>query len=189
MLKWLRFNLWYYRRPPWDTGVTPPELLAFLRRHPPGRALDLGCGSGVNLAALARHGWQAIGVDYALPAVWRARRRLRAAGLPGQARLGDVTRLPGIAGPFDLVLDIGCYHGLDAEGRSRYQANLRRLLSPGGTWLLYAHLNPGLEPANGRGLGPRDVAALEAAWALDGREDGADQGRPSAWFTWRRSAP
>ena len=31
---------------PWDTGVSPPELLDFLDRHPPGRALDLGCGTG-----------------------------------------------------------------------------------------------------------------------------------------------
>ncbi len=188
MMKWLRFNLWYYRHPPWDTGISPPELLTHLRGNPPGRALDLGCGSGTNLLTLTRHGWQAVGVDYALPAGWRAWRRLRAAGARGQAHLGDVSRLPGIAGPFDLVLDIGCYHGLDGAARARYQANLRRLLAPGGAWLLYAHLNRDPAPADGRGLAPADVAGLVAAWALEAREDGADQGRPSAWFTWRRRA-
>ena len=68
------------------------------------------------------------------------------------------------------------------------EANLRRLLAPGGAWLLYAHLNLDPAPADARGLAPADVAGLDAAWALEAREDGADQGRPSAWFTWRRRA-
>ena len=27
------FNLWYYRKPPWDTGVSPPELMQFIGSH------------------------------------------------------------------------------------------------------------------------------------------------------------
>src|SRR4030088_2327032 len=59
----LWFGLWYWlpRRPPWDTGVTPPELERFMGSHPPGRALDLGCGTGTNVVYLTRHGWTAGG--------------------------------------------------------------------------------------------------------------------------------
>ncbi len=34
--------------PPWDTGVTPPEVVELVegRDRPPGRAPDLGCGTG-----------------------------------------------------------------------------------------------------------------------------------------------
>lgn len=40
IFRWITFNLWYFRRPPWDTRVSPPELLEFIAAHPPGRALD-----------------------------------------------------------------------------------------------------------------------------------------------------
>src|SRR5262249_30321368 len=41
-------------------------MLALLRRlrvHPPARVLDAGCGWGVNLEALERHGYRAVGLD------------------------------------------------------------------------------------------------------------------------------
>src|SRR5881296_1344749 len=50
------------RRPPWDTGITPPEVERFVASHAPGRAIDLGCGTGTNAVYLARHGWSAVGV-------------------------------------------------------------------------------------------------------------------------------
>ena len=52
-LRRLSFLLWYFRDPPWDTNISPPELLDFINRHPPGRVLDLGCGTGTNVITLA----------------------------------------------------------------------------------------------------------------------------------------
>src|SRR5262249_28326532 len=51
---------------PWDTGAPPAELVAAVEgpnRLAPGRALDLGCGTGTNVVYLCRHGWQVTGVD------------------------------------------------------------------------------------------------------------------------------
>ena len=31
---------------PWDSGITPPEIHEVLKELPPGKALDLGCGTG-----------------------------------------------------------------------------------------------------------------------------------------------
>ena len=138
-LSWLSFNLWYlWRRPPWDTGISPPELLEFIRSHPPGRAFDLGCGTGTNVLTLARHGWRATGIDFAAPAIARAHARTRSAGLVADLRVGDVTDLRHLSEPFELVLDIGCFHSLDPAGRVAYQRNLQRLLAPGGCLLMYA---------------------------------------------------
>ena len=180
----LSFELSYlFRRAPWDRGVSPPELLAFLAAHPPGRALDLGCGTGTNAITLAQHGWQVIGIDFIPRAIRRARGKALAAGVTVDFRQGDVTDLRSIDGPFDLVLDIGCYHGLQPTLQIRYATNLARLVRPGGTFLLYGFTreSPG-DP--GRWLSEEALAArLGASFELRSAAHGADRGRPSAWFT------
>lgn len=185
MLRKLFFNLSYYQKPAWDTGISPPELLDFLRTHAPGRALDLGCGTGTNVITLARHGWQASGVDYARPAIRAARRKARQAGVQVDLRVGDVTRLGGLRGPFDLILDLGCFHSLGQPGKSAYRQNLERLLAPGGTFLLYGFFKP---PAGGSfGLVDQDLTDLAQALRLVDRQDGFNRGgQPSAWLTYVR---
>ena len=73
----LLYNLWYYFHPPWDTGISPPELMDFIKSHPPERALDMGCGTGTNVITLAQHGWQAMGVDFTRRAIKLGRRKVR----------------------------------------------------------------------------------------------------------------
>ena len=173
------FSVWYWvpGRRRWDTGVSPPELERFVASHPPGRALDLGCGTGTNVVYLARHGWEAVGVDFAGRAIEKARRRARDAGVTGTLLVGDVTRLA-VAGPFDLALDLGCLHSIPVGGRAGYAAGLARAVRSGGTFLLYAFAPGG--PAFG--LSADDVSATFAdAFDVVGIEQG--KGRPSAWYT------
>ncbi len=187
--RWLFDWLYLLGRPPWDTGVSPPELLAFLESHPPGRALDLGCGTGTNLLTLARYGWEVTGVDFARLALRRARRRLQRAGVAAQLLAADVSQPLPLEGPFDLVLDIGCYHSLPEHNRPGYHANLARLLAPGGHFLLYAHSRLGPEPPK---VGPPGVTEKDtlAFRALDLRlvnhQEGKDRGRPSGWWLFQR---
>ena len=79
-------------RTPWDTGITPPEVVEEVSGMEPGRALDLGCGTGTNVLWLAQLGWIAVGVDFSQLAIESAR---RTADRPAGATLveGDVTRL------------------------------------------------------------------------------------------------
>ena len=106
------FNLWYFRRPPWDSGISPPELMEFIKCNPPGRALDLGCGTGTNVLTLAQLGWQVTGIDFAPRAISIARRKIQSENITANLYVGDVTRLDGIDGPFEFILDLGCFHGL-----------------------------------------------------------------------------
>ena len=41
----------------------------------PGRALDLGCGTGTTVLWLAQQGWTAVGVDFSSLAIESARRK------------------------------------------------------------------------------------------------------------------
>jgi 2-polyprenyl-3-methyl-5-hydroxy-6-metoxy-1,4-benzoquinol methylase len=179
----LSFALFYLRKPRWDTGITPPELEEFVQSHPAGRALELGCGSGTNAIYLARHGWTITAVDFVGKAIRMARQKARQAGIRVDFRRDDVTRLKGIQGPFDLVLDIGCFHSLAAGGKATYIGNLERLLAPGGIFLLYTFI---AEEESTYGLSPDDLRRLEVELEFVKREDGTDQGRPSAWFTFQR---
>lgn len=174
------FNLWYYRSPPWDTGVSPPELLEHLEHNPPGRALDLGCGTGTNVITMTQHGWQAVGVDFAPRAIRMAKRKARQAGVQAAFYVQDVTRLHGIEGPFDLILDMGCYHNLSDEASQVYREQIRRLLAPGGTYLLYAMLR---SPGSRMGVSDANIQALCSFLSLVERQEGTNRGRqPSAWL-------
>jgi SAM-dependent methyltransferase len=185
ILRRLTFDLWYLQRPPWESGIVPPEVNAFLAAHPPGRALDLGCGSGTSSLALARAGWSVTGVDFAPRAVRIARSKAARAGKKVDFRVADVTHLPPLPAPFDLILDIGCFHGLGMAQKTTYLAQLERLLAPGGTWLLYAFFKP--EGAGGPGLVASDLEQAVQTLKLAQREDGVDRkNRPSAWFWFGR---
>lgn len=140
LIKWLSFNIRYFWHTPWDTGITPPEVIELINGSKPGRALDLGAGTGTNIITLAKAGWTTVGIEYALTAVINARRKIKQAGVDVKIYFHDVTDLDFLTMGFDLVLDIGCYHSLNPAERRLYRNNLLRLLKPGGTYLLYGFI-------------------------------------------------
>lgn len=177
---------------PWDTNQTPPEIVALIEDEqlPPGRALDLGCGTGTNVIYLARHGWEAVGVDYVAQPIRTARRKAQQAGVAEHTRfqVADVTRLKAAAlgDPFDLVMDIGCGHTLPAEARPAYGQLLTEAVRPGGTAMLYM-----FRPSEGRdrGFTPEAIEALLApAFRLCWANLGQDTAGPfaSAWYRFER---
>lgn len=192
--------VWRYLRgdAPWDSGIVPPEVVAWVEAaqragQPPGRALDLGCGTGTTSIYLADRGWEVVGVDFAPNAIWRARRKAQQAGVARRATFlsADVAHPAFLrdAEPFDLLIDVGCLHGLTPEQRQHYAAHLARLSKPGATYLLYAFM-PRLG-RDGRAMGI-DRAGLEtlfgAAFALVDYVPGQEVTTPvpSAWYTLRR---
>jgi SAM-dependent methyltransferase len=159
----------------------------FIASHSPGRALDLGCGTGTNVITLAQHGWQATGVDFVRKAIDTGKRKARQAGVQVDLRLGDVVKPNGIAAPFDLILDIGCFQSLAPESKREYIRNLTDLLALYGTYLMYGFFK--LAESDRFGLTSADLGLLGESLDLVKRQDGTERGRrPSAWFTYRRKA-
>jgi SAM-dependent methyltransferase len=146
-------------RPRWDRDQTRPELVALIAERAPGRALDLGCGTGRDAVFLADHGWDVVGVDFVEGAIKAARRRA-CNGTPPRFLVGDVTRLRaiGVEGPFDLVLDVGCYHGVPTGARRGYAAEVAAVTRPGADLLIAGISDP---PASWRILGARGVDAAD----------------------------
>jgi ubiquinone/menaquinone biosynthesis C-methylase UbiE len=108
------------------------ELLAALDLRPGLTVVDVGCGPGTDLAAMAAlvaDTGTVIGVDLAEPMVAEARRRT--AGLPGvEVRQGDAHALPLDAASVDRVrADRMVQHVADPAG---VFAEFRRVLRPGG---------------------------------------------------------
>jgi 2-polyprenyl-3-methyl-5-hydroxy-6-metoxy-1,4-benzoquinol methylase len=104
---------------PWDSGVTPPELVAAVEGPEalePGRALDMGCGTGTNAVYLAKRGWEVTAIDTVGRPLKTARRKAEAAAVSPRFIQGDVTKLPelGVGGGYRLVFDLGCLHSVPA---------------------------------------------------------------------------
>jgi SAM-dependent methyltransferase len=184
----LLFQYLYFRQPPWDTGISPPELLEFIETHEPGRAIDIGCGTGTNVITLARAGWRVTGVDFASKAISLARRKLQTAGVEAELKAADATKLDGISGPFELAFDLGCFHSIPQNLQPNYLDQLERILAPNGFFLLYAFIKPSSTPQSGPGLAEADIDRISARLTPVSRRNGIDttRGRSSAWFLFQK---
>lgn len=119
----------------WDLGAPSPP---FVRLHQDGviapcRVAVPGCGTGWEVAWLARHGYQVTGIDFAPGAIAACKARLVAEGLRADLVRADLFDLPEpLAGAFDLVLEQTCFCAIEPARRPDYVRATGRLLRPGG---------------------------------------------------------
>jgi ubiquinone/menaquinone biosynthesis C-methylase UbiE len=78
-----------------------------------------------------------VGVDISAQAINQANAKARDAGVQTRFLVGDVTKLTGMGGPFDLVLDYGCLGCLiGTPAREKYIQSLLRLTRAGSIYIL-----------------------------------------------------
>lgn len=109
-----------------------PYLDRLAEQLGPARALDLGCGTGVVSLALARRGFDVLGVDHSEDMLALAEQKLAASDMRGTCRFvsADVRELPAGDGEFACVTCQGLLHHL-RELEPCLQ-ELARVLRPGG---------------------------------------------------------
>jgi SAM-dependent methyltransferase len=136
----LGLTVWRRTAPPTDLV----ELIEGPARLEPGRALDIGCGTGTDTIYLAVHGWDVTALDMVPKALATAQRRATAAGVAPRFVEGDVTRLQdlGVGDGYTLLLDFGCFHTLPEDRRPAYVSCVSHAAAPGATLLLYGLRRP-----------------------------------------------
>lgn len=135
----LFYELGYrFFRMPWETGPRE-ELVGLVEsgRIAPCRAIDLGCGTGSNAIFLAQQGFDVTGVDFAAPAIDKARTRAEAAGVAVTFVVDDLTDLRHVSGAFDFLVDYGALDDLRSKDRDLYVQNVVPLTHPGSRYLLW----------------------------------------------------
>ncbi|MEU0208864.1 class I SAM-dependent methyltransferase [Streptomyces canus] len=107
---------------------------AELKRRGAGEVVDLGCGDGRNLAALAAAGYRATGVDVSETALAKAERRLSSRELTARYVKADAMSLPLEAASADAMT---CFDVFSHIARPEDAlTEVARVLRPGGLFVV-----------------------------------------------------
>ena len=102
-----------------------------------GIALDLGCGTGRNAAALASFGYSVVAADLSIGMLKAFRKRFAQHGM--ESVRCDALHLPFIEGSFDAVAFVAVIHHIKGRGNRRGAvAEIRRVTKGGGRILVTA---------------------------------------------------
>ena len=141
---------WYYKELDHDVKAALKTL------EQGGKALDLGTGPGTQAIALAKLGFEVTGTDLSRTAVDKAAERAAAEDTKVHFSQDDILNSK-LSGPFDLVIDRGCFHVFEPEQRAKYLDAMEGLLGDGSVLLLkcFSHKQPGDEGP--KRLSPDDI--------------------------------
>jgi methyl halide transferase len=126
--------------PPWEMGVTEPELIRAVESGEiaRGTALEIGCGTGADAVYLARRGFELTAVDISPMAIERARVRAERENALARFVQADIFRFAASAGTFDFVYDRGFYHFARRANLDALLDVLWRVTRPGSYYLSLA---------------------------------------------------
>ncbi len=129
---------------PWEKGAASPGLVDFLAGHASlrrGTVCVPGCGTGHDVRAWARAGFDAFGCDVAPSAVRLARARTARAGVSACYAVADFLEDP----PpflFDWVFEHTLFCAIDPSRRDDYVRAVLKWLKPDGQYLAVNYLIP-----------------------------------------------
>jgi SAM-dependent methyltransferase len=140
---------------PWSHAEPTMFLAEICRRRKPGKALDIGCGSGTDSVFLASQGWDVTSLDFVPKALELTQQRAALQGLSITPVVADITTWEPPQ-QYDLVLDHGLLHNMDPVRYDAYRDCVLSALAPAGEFVLL-HWQPRYEGQPNGKLGPTRV--------------------------------
>ncbi len=122
---------------PWELKRPDRHLINVIKKYNilPGRALEIGCGTGSNAIWLAQNRFEVTGIDFSTLAVEKARLNARSQGENLQFSASDFLDRTVMNGKFEFIFDRGCFHGFSKKKEINiFVANAARHLKKGGLW-------------------------------------------------------
>ena len=122
----------------WELGRPRPILVEFVEKGliKKGKALDICCGAGTNTVYLAEKGFEVTGVDISSKAIEYAKKKAEQADIKIDFRVQNFLDLSFGDGKFDFVFDMGCFHHVEIEDRTKFIKGVHRVLKNDGVYLL-----------------------------------------------------
>jgi SAM-dependent methyltransferase len=165
------FDNAYEGTPTWDIGRQQSAIVRLATAGSiAGPVIEVGCGTGENSLYLASLGYDVVGIDLARRAIDKARAKAeqRAAGGTVEFVVWDALNVAELRRAFQTAIDVGLFHSLQPEQRSRYAAALHEALLPGGRayLLCWSARNP-------LGYGPERIsksdirASFRSGWSIE----------------------
>ena len=128
--------------------------IAHLKRELPpllkeAKILEIGCGNGVYSLWLAQQGYEVFGMDIAPTAIEWAKQMAEKQGVNAHFTVGNVLELDAVypKDSFDFVLDGYCLHCIIGDDRQKLLHSVKKVLRPGGYFLLQTMCNEPVEEA------------------------------------------
>lgn len=155
----------------WSDDPIPilPRVLEAIRERGLKTVVDLGCGEGRNLVAMAAAGLHCIGIDFSKTALERAKHRLEKQRLKAFLLKGDISDPPLYNHSVDVAV---CF---DVFGQLLYPARvveeIRRILTPGGLLAINAFTPSDSEFGHGKQIGERAFIYKETLFRFFEKEE------------------
>lgn len=119
-----------------------PKFVELLKSVDGKDVLDLGCGTGRHVIALAREGFRVFGLDIVETAIEVAKERLQEEGLEAEVRVGNFyEKLPYEDNFFDGVISTIAIHHARVFRIKRAIKEIKRVMRPGGILMIEVPAN------------------------------------------------
>ena len=118
----------------WDKGEPSPGLVDFLAEHPDlkrGTVCVPGCGTGHDVRAFVKAGFEGFGFDIAPSAIALAEEKTRLAGMYARFTLADFLH-DELPQQFDWLFEHTLFCAIPPAERDNYVRAVQRWLKPGG---------------------------------------------------------
>lgn len=151
---------------PWENGQVDIHLPKVIKKHEieKGKALEIGCGTGINAMWLAQQGFTLSALDISPHAISQAKMKHAATESRCQFFVSDFLHDEIPNPPYQFVYDRGVFHIFDTtENRIHFAAKVAKILAPKGIW----HSLIGSKDGPPRETGPPRLSACDIITAVE----------------------